>query len=73
MRLDIPVWIDIQDECFNEVCSTITQTSYVNILTPSMLINLGIGGMFAVITYLIYRHESKKNTTVEIKSCEDSI
>jgi len=65
MRLDIPIWFEIHDQCINDICSTITQTTSINILTPSMLLNLGIGGMFAVVVYLIYRHETKKETTKE--------
>lgn len=60
MRLDIPIWYESYEQCVNETCSRITETSYVNILTPDMLFYIGIGSIFTTLTYLVYRHESKK-------------
>ena len=70
MRLDIPIWFESYDQCVNETCGHITQTSYINILTPDILFNLGIGAMFGFIVYAIYKHENKKEKgiTSEIKS-----
>ena len=70
MRLDIPIWFESYDQCVNKTCSHITQSSYINILTPDILFNLGIGAMFGFIVYAIYKHENKKEKgiTSEIKS-----
>ncbi|HSA76917.1 MAG TPA: hypothetical protein VLE02_05180 [Nitrosarchaeum sp.] len=66
MRLDIPVWINIQDYCtndgINQICSNITQVSYVNILQPDFLFILGTGAIFGFLTYVIYKRESKKES-----------